>query len=454
MPTDAGYTGINPKSEDKIMVSMERKCDSMKKILTALLLISLLVGGTLTLAGAEGLGSGFSVVSGEVTMIKSGIAGKKLYFSDGDFKSAFAVTDFDSITITRLPSSKDGTLLSAGRRISEGQTIKRKHIASMIFVPSSDSVAEASFSFILRGAGCGEETECRMRFSEVTNRAPETPTESAAALGVTTQSEISIFGRMEATDPEGDAMEFIVVAFPRKGSITVTDSAEGKYRYTPRADYLGYDSFTYVARDEWGNYSEPVTVDVRVIDRMSDEVFADMTDRSEYNAAVAMSAMGIMSGYTEGSLSYFNPEGAVSKAEFVAMAMKAYGIRQNSSYRMSFFDDNADIPAHLVCYVATAQKMGIIDGDFTKDGLIFNPNSAINLYEAAVIMSRIMGIGASGEEDELRENETVPSWARSDVYAMFTLGIFEGEWDTVNTEESVTRAAAAEYLYRMVKSKQ
>ena len=420
----------------------------MKKIIILFVLIAALIS-TLSVFSYAGFGSGVEVIANQTSMIKSGLFGQNLKFSDSDFKCAFCITDFEKIEITSLPSSTEGTLMLAGRRVREGQQIKRKNIAALVFVPASKTVENSSFGFRIIGAGAEGEQKCVIKFTDRINYAPEAPSENAASLFATTQSEISYFGRMNATDPEGDALEFIIVSYPKNGYLTVSDKTTGKYKYTPSADFTGSDKFVYTARDEWGNYSETVTVSIRTIERMSEATFADMTDRGEYNAAVAMSALGIMSGKLLGDSSFFMPDDTVSRAEFVAMALKARGIRADSSLTKSFFDDNGDIPEALVGYVATAARLGIIDGEFGKAGLVFEPNRAITGYEAASIIARILNLNTDGEENVFEDMSDIPVWARGGVSAMYTLGIFDDE-TAERAAESVTRAEAAEYLYRMI----
>ena len=399
---------------------------------------------------AEALpGTGYTVAASEVKVIKTALYGEKLTFSDADFKQAYAITDFNSVTVETLPSSTEGTLLLAGRRVKEGQTVRRRNVAAMIFVPASADVESASFRYTLSYGGTELEGVCELKFTDKVNYAPKTPDEKESSLTLRTQSQISVFGRLEGYDPEGDAIEYIIASYPKNGALTVTDAEAGTYKYTPVNSFTGYDSFTYVLRDEYGNYSEPCEVGVRIVERMSNEVFADMTDRSEYNAAVAMSALGVMSGRTMGDGKYFMPDETVSRAEFVAMAMKAAGMRADSSLSHSFFDDDTEIPTALVSYVATAQRLGIVDGDLTEAGLIFEPNRGITKSEAAGIIGGILGVAASDEECAYFDNATVSASARASVVAMFTLGIFDGAPEELNGGEIVTRAEAAEYLYRM-----
>ena len=410
------------------------------RLITLLVLVALMTAVIAAPASAF-VGTGIEVGARNAGAVKSGLLGKKLTFTDGDFKRALAIDDFDKFKITSLPSSVDGTLLLAGRRVREGQEIKRRNIAAMVFVPADAKVEEASFGFSVDG---GDEYIFRMRFLAKINYAPKLDEGAATSVGLTTQENISVWGEIDATDPEGDGLEYIAVRYPEAGRLEFVGTG-GRYKYTPNEGFIGYDSFTYTVRDEYGNYTEACEVVFKVTERTSAVVYADMTERSEYNAAVAMNALGVMSGKQVGDDMYFMPEETVSRAEFVAMALKAAGIRPEAGE--SFFDDSRDIPTSLSGYVRAAARRGIVDGERGESGLVFAPLRTISVFEAAGIMSRILGV-SSDEAAEYSTLDGIPVWARGDVEAMVTLGIIDG--DTVNLEGSVTRADAAEFLYRMV----
>ena len=416
-------------------------------ILTLVLALSTLCAAVTGVVASASFGSGMSAVASKVSMIKTGLVGKRLTFSDADFKSALCLADFDSITVTKIPSSTEGTLLLSGRRVGEGKIIKQKNLGALTFIPASESVTECRFSFTLDG-GSGEEIECILKFIDKVNYAPKAEGDTSA-VAMKTQENISLYGNMYGTDPEGDGLYFMVIAYPEYGVLTVTDEATGRYCYTPGEGYTGADEFTYVVRDEYGNYSYPETVSIKVTERMCDTVYRDMEDRAEYNAAVAMTAMSVMGGRIIGDGSYFMPDDTVTRAEFVAMAMKSAGLRADSTLTATYFDDDSDIPEGLKSYVATAQRIGIINGDFKDGELLFSPNEEITKYEAAKIMATILGAENEGEETVYATDESVPVWARAGVYAMCTLGIFDGE-EGLNPTGSVTRADAASYLYKML----
>ncbi len=417
----------------------------MKKILAFIVTISTafaaLCFGAVT-AFAD-FGYGAAAVASDVNVIKTALFGQKISFSDADFKSALALADFDTVTITKIPSSTEGTLLIGGRRVGAGRVIKRKNLATLTFVPASDKVSEARFSFIVNGYAGNAEMECIMKFIDKVNYAPEAEEQAT----VKTQANISVFANLDAKDPEGDELSYIIVTYPKEGALTLGEG--GRYCYTPYGGYEGKDRFTYVVRDEYGNYSEPVTVKLRVSQRMCDTEYVDMENREEYNAAVAMTAMNVMGGKMVGDDIYFLPDEAVTRAEFVAMAMKSQGIRADSTLSSTYFDDNADIPYSLRGYIATAERLGYISGDFKDGKLLFSPNEAITKYEAAKIMATIIGVERDGEESVFAIDDDIPVWARASVLAMCSLGIID-DGDVLT--ENVTRADAAEYLYRLMEA--
>ena len=418
----------------------------MKKSISLLLSLLLLTAGFCLTVSAH-FGTGATVVAADVNLIKTGLIGEKLVFSDTDFKTALCLADFDTITVTKIPSSTEGTLLLGGRRVGEGRVIKRASLASLVFVPASDSVTECRFAFTVDGYAGGAEIECIMKFINKVNYAPEAGVSDTEAT-VKTQAEISLFGSLTATDPEGDEITYMIVSYPKRGTISLDKGERGRYCYTPCEGFVGTDRFTYVARDEYGNWSRPVSVTVRVNERMCEVTYADMEERAEYGAAVAMTAMGVMAGTLVGDDMYFSPDREVTRAEFVAMAMKAYGIRPDSTLSNSFFDDDGEIPASLRGYAATAQRIGLVNGDFRDGKLLFSPNEPVTKYEAAKIMAALIGADRESDEDVFASDEGVPVWARSAISAMRTLGIFDTE-DTALTDV-ITRADTAEYLYRMV----
>lgn len=417
-----------------------------RSLLVTVLAIALLLTSLGTVSAGAYLGGAAAVLAEDVTLIKTALLGEKLVFRDTDVKEALGITDFKSIEIVTLPSSTEGTLYLNGRRVGVGQVIKRASIGGLVFVPASAQVTEAHFTFTVKNYGGGEPIDCTLKFIEKINYAPKASDEGEVA--VWTQSGIAVHGRMSGSDPEGDACEYIVLSYPTRGTLTVTDRSTGEYRYTPSATYTGKDSFTYVIRDAYGNFSELERVSLTVDRPATDIRYTDMEEHAEHNAALMLTAAGVFSGKRVGDDMYFDPAGTVSRAEFVAMALKTYGIHADSTLTQTFFDDNADIPASLVGYVATAQRLGIVHGAFDGKALNFRPNDPITVCEAAIVLSSLIGAEGTSEVSTYTDS-TVPVWARADVSAMYERGLFDEAQPLSAIHEPMSRASAAAVLFRM-----
>ena len=158
----------------------------MKKIISLIIACSIAISVLCmgSISASAYLGQGARVVASDVSMIKTGLIGHKITFTDGDFKSALVISDFDTITITEIPSSTEGTLLISGRRVGNGRVIKRKNIGALVFIPASDSVAECSFKFTVDGYAGGAEIQCIMKFIDKVNYAPEAIGDTVSASNI------------------------------------------------------------------------------------------------------------------------------------------------------------------------------------------------------------------------------------------------------------------------------
>ena len=67
------------------------------------------------------------------------------------------------------------------------------------------------------------------------------------------------------TDPDGDDLIFSSITSPSHGSITAAVTS-GSFTYEPDAGFTGTDQFTYLMSDVNGNFSDPVTITIEVVD--------------------------------------------------------------------------------------------------------------------------------------------------------------------------------------------
>ncbi|MDP5137742.1 Ig-like domain-containing protein [Rheinheimera baltica] len=75
-----------------------------------------------------------------------------------------------------------------------------------------------------------------------------------------TQTDVAIMDRIAAQDVDGDSLMFELAASPTNGSVMLAD--DGKFTYTPTAEFTGNDSFTVTVTD--GELTAQGQIDITV----------------------------------------------------------------------------------------------------------------------------------------------------------------------------------------------
>ena len=418
-----------------------------RKISLFLFLCLLLATLSLPAAAYARISYGADCLAGQAELIKTALQGDSFLFSEADFKQALGVSGIRSITILSLPDPKSGSLCLDGKPISAGQIIDRADLSKMTFTPAAGFTG-ASFEFCAGSTAGTTALKCTLKVTDRVNAAPTTEGARAADLYVETVKNICVYGKMYAADPEGDALTYLILSYPKKGTLAVTDAASGEFRYSPQTDKKGEDAFTYVARDAYGNYSYPTTVTLRINERSSSLVYADMEGHAAHNAALALAERSIMLGTLAGDQMYFSPDETVTRGEFLVMAMKSVGLSPAKGVRETWFDDDAEIAAPIKGYVATAQLYGYVNGSFDGNGLYFRPNDPITRAEAAVILNNLLHADTPAILPVFADSSDIPLWAREAVYALHEARVFDaaenGAWEA---GKPLSRAQAASALY-------
>lgn len=425
----------------------------MKRKISCFLLLCLLVGvaAALPVAAYVRISYGADHLAERAELIKTALRGDVFTFSETDFKQALGVTKLENVTVLSLPPATDGALKLNGEPVVGGQVLRRAEIGQLTFTPSSEQMESTAFTFCANTNVGTTALTCTLRTTERVNYAPTVATLSEAALAVRTQKEIGVYGQMKAEDPEGDPLYYLVVSYPEKGTLTVLDSQNGEFRYVPQAGVTGKDSFSYVARDSYGNYSGIAKMEITINARSSTLLYADMQEHAAHHAALVMAEKNIMLGRLEGDAMYFHPEEEVSRGEFLVMAMKSAGIRPAAGAKKTWFDDDADIRATIKDYVATAQLYGYVNGSFDGKGLYFNANKSITRAEAAVILNNMLNAAVPTVLPTIADASEIPAWARDALYALYDADIFTVTADGAMAPTStITRGETATALYALM----
>lgn len=387
------------------------------------------------------------ILAARTDMAVATLCGNEYYFSKDVFARCMNldVGSVQYITIRSLPDVTQGELLMGSMRVSEGQVISAANLQMLSYVPEDDSPSSASFTFCVNGSPY--DVLCNVFVLQEINYSPTLSIAGEQALSVSTHRDFAGYGTLAAYDPEGDPLTFEIVSAPSHGLVILTDAACGEYVYLPRLGYKGGDSFRYVVRDMYGNYSAAAEVKVQVKEPSIAVDFVDMAGRKEYNAALTMAEAGIMQGSVLDDKTYFYPEEAVSRLDFLMMAMKAIGVTSVPSVSDTGFSDDDAIPSDAKGYVAAAYSLGYIKGSDNGQGdLCFLPEETITRAQAAVILRRMVDVEDAQLTPAFADSSDIPAWAGEAISTLASMGVMMPTKGSISPNEVVTRGQTAMML--------
>ena len=419
----------------------------MKKLFISFLSLFLILCASYPISASGGgmLSPALDIIASDVTMIRSALTGNNITFG----KNAFDVSlgcKTDYITVTALPPERDGVLYYGSTPVKANQMIGSASFSELRFSPS-ESCQTSSFRF---KAGGEYSIACELKFTDKVNFAPVI-TSSEETLAVWTQTDISSFGKLSGSDPDGDDVFFEVVEYPEKGILTITNPSSGEYIYTPCDGMRGNDSFTYVVRDSYGNYSAEAVVPIEIDRRRCAVVLSDMEGHWAHNAAVVMIAENAMDVRSAGGELFFDPDEEISREDFIVTVMKALGAKVDEVDCTPFADD-AMISASAKGYVKRALELGVIKGS-EEDGLLcFRPQDSITRAESAVVLNSIIGAKEPDTVPVFADSNAVPAWAQTAMYALSDAGIFKGNGGGYISPNSIlSRGETAQILLTVLR---
>ncbi len=375
---------------------------------------------------------------------KNGPASAPITFTTEDFVVSGKET-LNSVVLTTLPDPGAGMLAMAGQPLAAGDTIAMSAISGLSFQPlAAPVVAATSFSFapVFSDGTSGDVVSVGIYLLAAKNEAP-----IAENLELCTYKNVAITGRFAATDPEGDLITFQLVQKPARGAVTMPADGSSDFVYTPYENKTGKDAFTYVAVDAVGNASAPATVKVCIEKASTKVTYSDMTGVPSHKAAIRLAEEGVFVGETIDGKYFFNPTTPVTRSEFVAMTMKATGMKALEDVTTTGFSDDVVIPTWAKSYAASALKSGVVLGAGQYDGqIVFNAAAPITRAEATVLLNRALRITDVAETMSTGA-EAAPVWAAQAAANLETCGIIRtNSTGTLGLGDQLTRSDAAEMI--------
>ncbi len=353
-------------------------------------------------------------------------------FTQEDFSGDDALA---GICITGLPDTNTGTVMLGTRVVCVGDILTAEQVQQMTFVPvqtEDDQQALVTYLPIYENR-VEQSTVMTISIRGKTDQAPV-----AEDQAIETYKNLPNTVPLKVSDPEGQSLTYTVTRQPRRGTVEI--GADGSFTYTPKKNKVGVDSFTYTATDPAGNVSREATVTVTVLKPTDAAQYSDTTTSSCRFEAEWLKNTGLFIGEQVGGELVFNESKAVSRGEFITMAIQVLGIPVDEELTASGYTD--EIPGWLQPYLAAALRSGLTAGLPVSESGAFGADEAVSAAEAAVMLQNAMDLAVSvAALDSV--DESVPEWASTAVAAMSENGI------ELTLDEEMTRGEMAVLLYQI-----
>ena len=379
--------------------------------------------GTMTLLKA--LSEPSAAVFGDIyTSFSIGLPGGpfQVTVSGGAGKSVFLVKDGKATAIPDAVNSngnKSFLLQSAGevlvaRMYSPSNDATLSEIAVDGKAIPRFSPEKESYSYTVAVDGTGE----------VSAKAAD---ENAAM--VIEQTTVPGTARITVTAQDGVTEKVYTVRLSRKSEPTPVVTAPV---YTGPAGNQGNTS-TGAANPGFGLFTEDTKTG-----------FMDIAGHWAKDDIEAMAAKGIVSGVTATT---FEPDRAITRAEFATLIVKALGLTNSATAGFMDVQDGE----WYAPYVNAAAKAGLIVGS----GGYFRPDDLITREEMAVIVAKTYAFGGgsarSGGLEHFTDTGAISEWAKPYVETVTGAGLISGMTaDTFVPRENATRAQATSLLRRLL----
>ncbi|WP_107689214.1 S-layer homology domain-containing protein [Coprothermobacter proteolyticus] len=180
------------------------------------------------------------------------------------------------------------------------------------------------------------------------------------------------------------------------------------------------------------------------------QTFDDIQGHWAQHDIELMAGLGIAKGVGDNK---FNPDGNVTRAEFVALLVRSFGVPIEPVSETSFKDVPPD--AWFAAEVEAAYKGGIAIG--FEDGT-FRPYAQVNREQIAVFIVRAMNWTVEDEEadallSKFTDQAKISSWAKEAVAVAVQKGIVLGRPDgNFDPQANATRAEAVVMLKRVLQA--
>ena len=345
---------------------------------------------------------------------------------------------FEGVYVASVPSQLDAEVSLGARTLRAGDVLDRSMLSQLLVLPAENR--DASCELVYCPIEGGEVQPSRALELSILTGKNEAPV--CRDVKFETYKNIANTGVLSASDPEGDTLTYQLVKEPKRGTVDI--APDGSFTYTPAQNKVGKDVFTYTATDSAGNVSNVANVTVKIVKPTDKAMYQDLAGDTLAYTAMWLKDRGVYTGKRIAGNLCFEPEGTLTRGEFLVMAMKLLGAEPENARLTSGFADESKTPAWMRPYIVSAFKSGMVSGVTSPDGMVFRPSSNLTRAEAAVMLQNILDLPQSQEAAVFSEDCAVPVWAQASVSALESAGI---SIPVTTSAENLTRREAAELLY-------
>lgn len=421
---------------------MKTSKNSLRRLLSLTLVICTLLCVLPTAYGFWGKKIASAAIS---TFAKQGTESGAIVFSADDFTSRVSKdAKLSGIVINELPAETAGALSLEGRPIVAGEGISLDNINSLKFTPAAKE-ALTTFSFIPvfeNSVKTQLPVDITITVGKEANSAPV-----AKNIETETYADVYVEVPLSSFDADGDKVVYKLLDEPKLGTAAIDSD---KLKYTP-ASKTGTDKFTYIAIDVMGNSSEPANIAISVKKNSAKMTYADLANNPAHYPAIRLSQMGIITGQKIGASYFFNPSQAVSRNEFIAMAVAAADLKLKPSIRTTFADDDK-IPKWAKTYVTTAAQADIVNGYPAENGkTVLKGDQPITMAEAAVILNNAAKLSNENRTVFYPDASAIPTWATQAAINLDSVKAIQTDKEgKLNPSKPITRGTACKMIYSTI----
>ncbi len=222
------------------------------------------------------------------------------------------------------------------------------------------------------------------------------------------------------------------------GTLTATLSGLGKDLHR----------VTVTAADCCGNLGRGAAT----LEGTSPNPFADMNGHWAAGMTGRLNQLGIISGVTVGSQTYFYPNRSITRGDFALMTARWLGLDLDDYQNVQLpYADQSQIPSWDVNAVKALYQLGIMQGSQGSDGsLRANARSSITRAEAMTILSRTQAKGyAQASLSAFSDAGQVPAWSETHVASLVGQQVVSGSNGQLRPQAPVSRAEVAKLLFTL-----